>query len=70
MSSQGGEGGGSKLPILLSKKTTKMGGRGQKSPILRQHSLWTEICQLFSLVKNFISNKMNQIKRVAKSLLS
>ena len=30
----GGEGGGRKLPILLSKKTTKRGGGGQKSPIL------------------------------------
>ena len=30
-----------KLPILLSKKTTKRGGGGQKSPILRRHSLWT-----------------------------
>ena len=31
----------SKLPILPSKKTTKRGGGGQKSPILRRHSLWT-----------------------------
>ena len=31
MSSQGGRGGGQKLPILLSKKTTKRGGGGQKS---------------------------------------
>ena len=30
-----------KLPILLSKKTTKRGGGGQTLPILRQHSLWT-----------------------------
>ena len=30
-----------KLQILLSKKTTKRGGGGQKSPILRRHSLWT-----------------------------
>ena len=34
------------LPILLSKKTTKRGGGGQKLPVLRQHSrlqhsLWT-----------------------------
>ena len=41
MSSQGGRGGGQKLPILLSKKTTKRGGGGQKSPILRRHCLWT-----------------------------
>ena len=40
MSSQGGRGGGQKLPILLSKKTTKRGGGGQKLPILRRHSLW------------------------------
>ena len=40
MSSQGGR--GQKLPILLSKKTTKRGGGGQKSPILRRHSLWTD----------------------------
>ena len=40
MLSQGGR-GGQKLPILLSKKTTKRGGGGQKSPILRRHSLWT-----------------------------
>ena len=39
MSSQGG--GGQKLPILLSKKTTKRGGGGQKLQILRRHSLWT-----------------------------
>ena len=39
MSSQGGE--GQKLPILLSKKTTKRGGGGQKLPILRRHSIWT-----------------------------
>ena len=36
-----GEGGGQKLPILLSKKTTKRGGGGQKLSILRRHSLWT-----------------------------
>ena len=30
-------GGGQKLPILLSKKTTKREGGGQKSPILRRH---------------------------------
>ena len=30
-----------KLPILPSKKTTKRGGGGQKSPIVRRHSLWT-----------------------------
>ena len=41
MSSQGGRGGGQKLSILPSKKTTKRGGGGQKSPILRRHSLWT-----------------------------
>ena len=29
------------MPILISKKTTKRGGGGQKSPILRRHSLWT-----------------------------
>ena len=40
MSSQGGRGEGQKLPILPGKKTTKRGG-GQKSPILRRHSLWT-----------------------------
>ena len=39
MSSQGGE--GQKLPILTIKKTIKGGGGGQKSPILRRHSLWT-----------------------------
>ena len=36
----GGE-GVQKLLILFSKKTTKRGGGGQKSPILRRHSLWT-----------------------------
>ena len=36
-----GEGEGQKLLILLSKKTTKRGWGGQKSPILRRHSLWT-----------------------------
>ena len=30
-----------KMPILFSKKTTKRGGGGQKSQILRRHSLWT-----------------------------
>ena len=40
MSSQRGREGGQKLPILPSKKTTKRGGGGQKSPILRRHSLW------------------------------
>ena len=39
MSSQGWR--GQKLPMLLSKKTTKRGGGGQKLPILRQQSLWT-----------------------------
>ena len=39
MSSQGG--GGQKLPILLSKKTTKRGGGGQKLLIKIRHSLWT-----------------------------
>ena len=29
-----------KLQILPSNKTTKRGGGGQKSPILRRHSLW------------------------------
>ena len=37
--SQGG-GVGQKMPILISKKTTKRGG-GIKSLILRRHSLWT-----------------------------
>ena len=38
----GGEGGGQKLPILLSKKTTKRrGGGGQKFPILRLDILLT-----------------------------
>jgi hypothetical protein len=41
MSSQGQGGWGQKLPILLSKKTTKSGGEGQKLLILRRHSLWT-----------------------------
>ena len=39
-----GGGRGQKLPILLSKKTTKRvggGGAGQKLQILRRHSLWT-----------------------------
>ena len=40
MLSQGGR-GGQILPILLSKKTTKRGRGGQKSQILRRHSLWT-----------------------------
>ena len=35
-----GEGGGQKMPILLSKKTTKRGVGGQKLPILKRHSLW------------------------------
>ena len=35
-----GGGVGQKLPILLSKKMTNRGGGGQKSPILRRHSLW------------------------------
>ena len=40
--SVGGRGGGQKLPILLSKKTTKRGGGGgQKLPLLRRHRLWT-----------------------------
>ena len=39
--SVGGKGGGQKLPILHSKKTTKREGGGQNLPILRQHSLWT-----------------------------
>ena len=30
-----------KLPILLTKKTTKREGGGQKTLILRRHSLWT-----------------------------
>ena len=34
-------GRGQKFQILLSKKTTKRGGGGQKLPILRRHSLWT-----------------------------
>ena len=29
------------MPILLSKKMTKKGGRGKKPTILRRHSLWT-----------------------------
>ena len=37
MSSQGG--GGQKVPLLLCKKTTKMEGGGQKSPILRRYTL-------------------------------
>ena len=48
MSSQEGRGGGQKLPILHSKKTTK---RGSKLPILRRHSLWTThyltYCQMY-----------------------
>ena len=36
-----GGGGGQKMPNLLSKKTTRRGAGGQKSPILRQHSLRT-----------------------------
>ena len=37
------EGGGVKNCqfYLVSKKTTKRGGGGQKSAILRRHSLWT-----------------------------
>ena len=46
-----GEGGGQKLPILLSKKTTKRGGGGQKLPILRRHSLWTAPNYALSLTK-------------------
>ena len=34
-------GGGQKLLILHSKKMTKKGEGGKKSPILRRHSLWT-----------------------------
>ena len=53
MSSQGGR--GQKLPILLSKKTTKRGGGGQKSPILRRHSLWTApYCTTYSFVYSFL----------------
>ena len=45
MLSQGERGGGQKLPILLSKKTTKRGGGGQKSQILRRHRLWTALSE-------------------------
>ena len=44
-SRQGGEGGKPKDDLLnrpyLIKNTTRGGGGGQKSPILRRHSLWT-----------------------------
>ena len=33
--------GGQKSSISLSKKTNKRWGGGQKSPILKRHSLWT-----------------------------
>ena len=42
---QGGEGGKPKDNLVnrpyLIEKTTRGGGGGQKSPILRRHSLWT-----------------------------
>ena len=44
-SRQGGEGGKPKDDLVnrpyLIEKTTRGGGGGQKSPILRRHSLWT-----------------------------
>ena len=43
-SRQGGEGGSPKDDLLnrpyLRKKTIREGGGGQKSPILKRHSLW------------------------------
>ena len=45
-----GRWGGQKLPILLSKKDDIDGGGGQKSPILRRHSLWTPPYKVFRFV--------------------
>ena len=59
MSPQGGRGGGQKLPILLSKKTTKKGGGGQKLSILRRHSLW--------MAPNDMPNKRRKTVRCAES---
>ena len=61
MLSQGGRGGGQKLPILLSKETTKRGGGGQKSPILRRHSLWTAPYDLMSEVEGGFFNILTLI---------
>ena len=46
-----GEGGGQKLPLLLSEKTTKRRGGGQKLLILRRHGLWTAPSWLYMYMK-------------------
>ena len=57
-------GGDQKLPILHSKKMTKRRG-GQKSPILKQHGLWTAPKH----TGNLIFEKPNKANVIPRRLL-
>ena len=66
-----GRGGGSNISILLSKKGNKEWGGGQKSPILRQHSLWTAPYVLFDIMpeeasKGFLEKSVIKFRTMGK----